>query len=230
MKTTTNILKSISLTALLGISVLTAMAQAPESFNYQAVIRDAAGEITSNSAMNVRFSIKEDSPSGTTTYREFVDLTSNEFGLINHAVGTGTVDLGTFEDISWSANGMFLQVEVSFNNGPYADLGTTQMVSVPYALEAKHATNAVSCGITGSAVVQLNNGGQQTVSIGLPEPIPASWVGEYNSVVLVTTAGGALGKVLRAYVTSTTSFEIEFDANSGGACRFNYLILPATYN
>ena len=71
MKTKTTIFKSLAITAIMVVSALAAMAQAPESFNYQAVIRDASGELNSNADMNVRFTIKEDGPSGTSIYREF---------------------------------------------------------------------------------------------------------------------------------------------------------------
>ncbi|MEZ5195890.1 MAG: hypothetical protein R2764_05695 [Bacteroidales bacterium] len=55
------------LTAMLIVAEIT-FAQAPQGFNYQAVIRDGSGDILFNLAATMRFTIKTGSASGSTQY------------------------------------------------------------------------------------------------------------------------------------------------------------------
>lgn len=132
---------------LISISV---MAQAPQKFNYQAIARNAAGSPLANQNINVRFSIRDISTIGPIIYQETHALTTNEFGLINAFVGGGTVTSGTFSAINWAGGAKFLQLEYDPQGGTnFLVVGTTQMVSVPYALYAEKAGNAAGGGATG---------------------------------------------------------------------------------
>lgn len=126
------------------------LAQAPQKFNYQAIARNAAGNPLANQNVNVRFSIRDISTIGPIIYQETHALTTNEFGLINAFVGGGTVTSGTFSAINWAGGAKFLQLEYDPQAGTnFLVVGTTQMVSVPYALYAEKAGNAAGGGATG---------------------------------------------------------------------------------
>lgn len=114
-------------------------AQAPDNFKYQAVLRDASGNVKANTATTIVLSLLEGSVSGTPVYTETHAVTTNEFGLVNLTVGNGTNKIGNLGTIDWSANSYFLNVKVDGT-----DFGTSQLMSVPYALYAKTAGNGFS--------------------------------------------------------------------------------------
>ena len=72
-----------------GLSIL---AQVPQSFQYQAIYRDAAGLPISNQAVTVEVNLFDD-PSGgiAPIYCEEHTVTTNEFGLFNIVVGQGSL-------------------------------------------------------------------------------------------------------------------------------------------
>ncbi|MCK4465409.1 MAG: hypothetical protein KAU83_06835, partial [Bacteroidales bacterium] len=121
------------------------IAQTPQSFKYQAVARDAGGDVVADQAVGMQISILTDSISGTSVYVETFTPTTNEFGLINLNIGTGTVVSGDFTTIDWSSDTYFVKVEMDITGGTtYEEYGTSQLLSVPYALHAKTAANTFS--------------------------------------------------------------------------------------
>lgn len=116
-------------------AALAASAQAPNSINYQAVLRNANGGIIENDDVTMRFSIRNGSAVGAVQYQETKDLTTNNYGLVSHAVGTGTVVSGSFQGITWATGAKFLQVELNTGSG-FVNLGAEQLRSVPYALSS----------------------------------------------------------------------------------------------
>ncbi|HWB64354.1 MAG TPA: hypothetical protein VG603_12640 [Chitinophagales bacterium] len=125
-------------------------AQVPQSMNYQAVVRNSSGNVVSNTAVSVRITIHDGSLSGTIVYQERHTPTTNQFGVIAVAVGSGTSISGNFSGINWASGNKFMQVEVDPAGGTnYTDMGTTQLISVPYALYAATAGSGV--GATGPA-------------------------------------------------------------------------------
>ncbi len=122
-------------------SLLTLVAQAPQAFNYQAVVRDDAGTIVSDQVVGIKISILQGNVSGTVIYSETHAPTTNSLGLVTLEIGGGT----TSDDLSaidWGADLYFLKVEMDASGGTsYSDMGTTQLLSVPYALFAENATD-----------------------------------------------------------------------------------------
>lgn len=113
-------------------------AQAPQSMNYQGVARNISGTVIPAQAIKLRFSIHDNTVGGTVVYQETDTTTTNQFGLFTIAIGTGTVVSGTFNTINWSYGAKYLQVEMDAAGGNnFSDMGTTQLLSVPYALYAK---------------------------------------------------------------------------------------------
>jgi hypothetical protein len=141
MKKIYTILLTAFLTALIFLPGQ-ADAQAPEQMKYQAVARDNGGNILSNQLISFRISILQGSSTGTSVYSETHQVTSNDFGLANLNIGNGTVQSGNFSSIEWSSDSYFLQVEMDETGGSaYQLMGTSQLLSVPYALQAKTADN-----------------------------------------------------------------------------------------
>ncbi|MFU8844173.1 MAG: hypothetical protein ACNA7V_10245 [Bacteroidales bacterium] len=109
------------------------MAQPPQGFKYQAVVRDAAGEIAANQTVIFRLSIRQGSASGTIVYRETQQLVTNAFGLANLIVGSGTPSIGSFLGINWRDGQKYLQIETNLT-GSYVTMGTAELMSVPFAM------------------------------------------------------------------------------------------------
>jgi len=121
------------------------LAQAPESFNYQAVVKDNSGELLLNTLVSIRISVIDQSSSGTLIYQEVHSTTTNDYGLINLKIGSQSPITGVFSDIEWNSGPKFMKVEIDDGDG-YDNMGTLQLLSVPYALYAKSAEQAESLG------------------------------------------------------------------------------------
>lgn len=125
-------------------------AQTPQAINYQAVARTSSGTIIPAQTVQVRFSVLDGNVNGTVLYQETQFGATNNYGLFTMAIGKGTATVGTFTGINWaSGNDKFLKVEIAPNGtGNYLLQGTTQLLSVPYALYAEKtrliAGNAIS--------------------------------------------------------------------------------------
>jgi uncharacterized protein (TIGR02145 family) len=124
--------------------------QSPQGIPYQAVMRNADGSVMASSAVSLTFMIHDGTANGNVVYQESHALTSNAQGLVSCVVGNGVVSEGNFSSINWGNGAKFLQVMM---NG--TDLGTQQMLSVPYALYSGDVGVRVSA--TGDTLVIGNN-------------------------------------------------------------------------
>ncbi len=125
------------------------IAQTPQAFNYQAVAWDDAGDLMKSTNLPVRISIFSESETGTLQWEETHSPTTNEFGLFTIQIGAGTRTAGSaieFSDIDWGSFPHFLKVEIDAGSG-YNNMGTTQFLSVPYALSAKSVSSLKSLNI-----------------------------------------------------------------------------------
>ncbi|MBL0308270.1 MAG: tail fiber domain-containing protein [Bacteroidetes bacterium] len=134
---------------LLTIICLQVFSQAPQSMNYQAVARNAAGAIIPNQTITVRLTVHDGSAGGSAVYIESTSTATNQFGLFTVKIGTGSPLVGTFAGINWGSGDKFLQIELDAAGGSnYSDMGTVQLLSVPYALYAANSA-AGPVGATG---------------------------------------------------------------------------------
>ena len=132
--------KSLLLFSISIVLSFNTYAQAPESMNYQAVIRDGSGELVSSQQVGLRIKILQGSATGSSVYEETYSPTTNAYGLVNLQLGTGTVQSGTFSSIDWGNGPYFVETAADVSGGTsYVMLSTTQFMSVPYALYAKNA-------------------------------------------------------------------------------------------
>jgi uncharacterized protein (TIGR02145 family) len=130
-------------TFLLGFIALVANAQAPQGFNYQATVRNNAGALMTNASVQLKFSILQDTATGTVVYSESQTKTTDGLGQVNTVVGQGTALTGTFAAINWGTGTHFLAIELNTGNG-FVAMGTTQLLSVPYALYANKSAETAA--------------------------------------------------------------------------------------
>lgn len=149
-----------------------ASAQSPEKMSYQAVIRNSSNNLVTSTAVGMQISILQGSISGTVAYAETQTPTTNANGLASIEIGTGTVVSGTFSAIDWANGPYFIKTETDPDGGTnYTITGTSQLLSVPYALHAKTAESTTevfaeldpvysgsqAANITASDIVNLSN-------------------------------------------------------------------------
>ena len=116
------------------------ISQAPENFNYQSVVRNTTGALVTNQSVGLQFTLLQGSSSGTIVYQETFSETTNNYGLVNVSIGAGTVVSGDMSLIDWAAGPYFLETAIDETGGTvYAVMGTSQILSVPYALYAANS-------------------------------------------------------------------------------------------
>jgi len=132
----------LSFVAIATIS-LSSFGQAPEGFKYQAVVRDAGNTILNNQAVGMQIEILQGGIAGTPVYTESFAPTTNNYGLVNLEIGTGTTT-DDFTTIDWANDTYFVRTSIDVTGGSsYVVMGTSQLMSVPYALHAKTAESSI---------------------------------------------------------------------------------------
>jgi hypothetical protein len=112
----------------------------PAAFNYSAVARNAQNNPIANTTIGIQITILKTSPTGASQYSENHFVNTDQFGLFNLTVGGGAVQSGSMSTIDWSNDNYYLKVGMDANGGTnFLVMGTTQLLSVPYALYAKSA-------------------------------------------------------------------------------------------
>ena len=112
-----------------------------QSINYKAIIRDNTGTILANDLIIIQFSILEGDDQ-TMVYSENHTPTTDANGLVILNIGEGTILNGEYTIIDWASDSHFLNVQINTGSG-LVDMGTTQFLSVPYALHAQTAENTM---------------------------------------------------------------------------------------
>ncbi len=149
---------------LLLIAVPAVYGQAPTKMNYQAVVRDKQGQpVAKTTPVAFRFTIHDTTSTGHVSFTEVTNTAVGEFGLVNLQIGSSN-NLGI---VNWGNGAKYLQVEVDINNsGTYTDMGTTQLISVPYALYAANS-NTGPQGATGAKGITGATGSSGATGIGV---------------------------------------------------------------
>lgn len=211
-----NKLYTIAIALLISLCVF---AQVPEKMSYQAVIRNASNNLVTSTAVAMQISILRGSTSGTAVYVETQTPTTNANGLVSIELGSGTVVSGNFSNINWANGPYFVKTETDPDGATggisYTIAGTSQLLSVPYALYAANAGTAVVGGFThyigekfgGGVIFHLwkdNAGVEHGLIVALSDQIPSqmwsnvtstdasaksSWDGLSNSNAIVGQAG-----------------------------------------
>jgi hypothetical protein len=161
--------------------VLRSAAQAPSSIPYQAVARDAGGVIVQNRSIGLRISIHDFISTGAVVYSEAQSVTTNVLGSFTANIGQGTSLSGAFNTINWGGGSKFIQIEMDILGGTaYVDMGTKQMLSVPYAL---YCNSGAGWKASNTSVVLENN--NAAVGIGTTSPLMKLHVAKSDSAALL---------------------------------------------
>ena len=121
------------------VLTVTTTTQVPEKMSYQSVVRNAANQLVINQNVGVKFSILKSSATGAVVYAETQNSTTNSNGLFTTNIGSGTVISGSMASINWANDVYFIKSEIDLAGGSnYTITGTQQLLSVPYALNAKN--------------------------------------------------------------------------------------------
>ncbi|MBF0433483.1 MAG: hypothetical protein HQK83_19555 [Fibrobacteria bacterium] len=130
------------ITAVLLLSFL--QAQAPDKMSYQAVVRDNEGKVVVETDVSMKINILLDSVTGEAVYAEKHSAKTNSNGLLSIQIGNGDSLAGSFKGINWANGKYYVQTEIDPKGGEdYSITGTSQILSVPYALHAKTASRGV---------------------------------------------------------------------------------------
>lgn len=179
--------KIITLIAVLLINTI-AFAQVPQKMSYQAVIRNTSDALVTSTAVGMQISILQGSSTGSAVYVETHTPTTNANGLVSVEIGSGSVVSGNFSTIDWSTGNYYIKSETDVTGGTnYTISGTSQLLSVPYAMYAgktegtlENGTNAGNTPywngtswVTNSNAI-YNNGGN--IGIGTTTPTTAKLV------------------------------------------------------
>ena len=135
----------LSLAILLSVSLLIlpklSKAQAPQQFSFQGVARNAEGKIIVNGEIGYSFKLREGTAGGTIVFSKEGSASTNASGVFNISIGTSASPIP--DNLEWGAKSFFLQVGVdsdgAANGYTFTDIGTTQLLSVPYAMYSNEA-------------------------------------------------------------------------------------------
>ena len=171
-----------------GLSIFS-FAQAPQLINYQAVIRDATGQVVQNKNVSLRLSIHEKYSVGIMVYEEEHTVTTNDYGLVNLHIGNGVNKTGLLSNVNWGGDVHVLKISVDQNGGSaFEVMGYAQLVSVPYALYAANvsyadtsATNELQMLSFSNDTLRLSNGN----SIYLPNTDYSKNISDLNDSIMI---------------------------------------------
>jgi hypothetical protein len=134
-----------------------AFAQAPPKMSYQAVVRDNSNQVVANRVTGMQISILQGSVSGTAVYVETQAPVTSSSGLVSIVIGTGTIVSGSLATIDWANGTYFIKTETDPTGGStYTITGTSQLLSVPYALSAGTSGKAGTADTLKSAPVGVD--------------------------------------------------------------------------
>lgn len=137
-------MKTQFLTIVFLLITLGVFSQAPHSFKFQTIVRDANGQPLSLQDLSIKFLIRVNVPDGIIVYEEQHQVTTNSFGLVDINIGDGQVLNGSFNEINWGNASYFLEEQIDIGNtNQFQVFGTVQLLSVPYSLYSNVSGNGI---------------------------------------------------------------------------------------
>ncbi|MGK0364745.1 MAG: hypothetical protein ACI85O_001803 [Saprospiraceae bacterium] len=199
-------MKNLYIILMLPLCSVGLYAQSPEKMSYQAILRDAADVLIVNQGIGIQVSVLQSSASGTAVYVETHSATTNANGLVSLEIGIGTPTTGTFSGIDWSAGPYFLKRETdptASGGTNYTITGTTELLSVPFAMHAKTADNGIPSGGTEGQVLTISGG----VPVWADPPASALAIGDIHSggMIFYLESNGLHGLIAALSDQSTSS-------------------------
>ena len=164
--------KFYAILCLVIASLTQLQAQAPQGFNYQATVRNSSGDLIVNTNVYFKFNVIQGSETAVPIFTETHYVPTDDLGQVNLVIGQGTANTGIFSELDWSLGSYYLGIELDTGNG-YLAMGTTQLLSVPYALYAENSGNATSATPNLEAVLAENNSANNQQIKDLQDPTEA---------------------------------------------------------
>jgi len=198
MKKIYSILAGLLLTA-------SVFAQAPQKMSYQAVIRNTSNALITSTPVGMQISVLQGSSTGTAVYVETQTPSTNANGLVSLEIGGGTVVSGNFSTINWANGPYFIKTETDPTGGTaYSIVGTNELMSVPYALNAANAnvggfTHYLGEAFNGGIIYYLYKGSdglEHGLIVALTESTPLAWQTTGTLVNANRTEDGAYNTAL----------------------------------
>lgn len=191
------------------------MAQVPQGFNFQAVARDANGELLANTSLGVKISILKGSEEGASVYSETQTPTTNATGMIQLVIGEGTSE-EDFSAIDWSSNNYFVKLEIDPAGGTeYEALGTTRLLSVPYALLAHDVVNGTSAG--GDIITEYNlNSSEGDTSFIINATGATTLAGLQSTASTDELNRGVVGRTISTSANTSNQYGLQGQADGEG--------------
>jgi formylglycine-generating enzyme required for sulfatase activity len=165
-------------------------AQAPALIPYQAIARNAAGEPLASSTLSARFTIHDLTATGANVWQELQTVTTSSLGLFTVQLGSSV----SLSSVNWATGAKFMQVEINLGQG-FVDIGTQQLLSVPYALYAGTSGSSTP-GPQGPAGPTGATGPQGPAGNGFSNGTATNQLMYWNGSAWVTLNPGSVGQVL----------------------------------
>ena len=166
-------MKKIYIFLCITIASLTQLqAQAPQGFNYQATVRNNSGDLVVNTNVYFKFNVIQGSQTAVPIFTETHYVPTDDLGQVNLVIGQGTANTGIFSELDWSLGSYYLGIELNTGSG-YVAMGTTQLLSVPYALYAENSGNSTPTTPNLEAVLAENNSANNQQIKDLQDPTDA---------------------------------------------------------
>ena len=192
------------------------IAQVPQAFNYQAIVRDNGGVALSHQQVQLQIEIAEQANGSQVVYAEQHDATSNKFGLVSLKIGKGQALNGKFSQIDWAGGNKYISMNVAINGSSFQTMGTTELLSVPYALFAENSGNQRA--LQDSAWLLDGNAGTSAI---------VNYMGttDFEDLVFKTNGGErmrmkASGEIGIGTISPSTTMEIIGDLRAGDGSNY----------
>ncbi|MGC6524929.1 MAG: FISUMP domain-containing protein [Flavobacteriaceae bacterium] len=153
-------------------SITQLQAQAPQGFNYQATVRNSSGDLIVNTNVYFKFNVIQGSQTAVPIFTETHYVPTDDLGQVNLVIGQGTANTGVFSELDWSLGSYYLGIELDTGSG-YVAMGTTQLLSVPYALYAENSGNSTTTTPNLETVLAENNSANNQQIKDLQDPTEA---------------------------------------------------------
>lgn len=197
--------------------------QVPQKFNYQGIARDAKGNPLGNQQISLKLSILPVADAANAEYEETQQITTNEFGLYTLQIGNGNVVTGTMKAVKWETGNKYIRVAIDPTGGAsYTDAGTSQLLSVPYAIYADKAGTSTTGNTTraGGVVTDASTTGTANMVAkftGVPNTITNSQISDNGTVVGMGTGPFSNATAVHIKKPVATYLTVQADANNATA-------------
>ena len=213
----------INTLCLVLLCTITLLGQVPQSFKYQAVARDAVGNLMADQSMVLRVSLHEGSAEGEEIYSE-QQIQTNLFGLFSLKIGAGKSTKGDFSTVVWDKKSIWLSIDLKdSNSGFYRLLSSSELLSVPYALHAASASTLTNG--SGSNRTLQDSAWALQGNIGTSATV--NFIGTTDFEDLVFRANGtermrikAQGEIGIGLISPSTNLEIRGDFRAGDGSNY----------